>query len=421
MERFRNLFDGPAPTTLAEVARRYAAWWRSALERWASDNASDEDVLLLNWLLDAGLIPNRVETAAPSLLRERISAYRVLEKTLEAAPRTVNGLRDLDAGHDYRLNLRGEYDKLGPAVPRGYLEVLGDSPSAASIHDPRSGRMVLAERVASPSNPLTARVYVNRVWHWVFGAGLVATPDDFGRLGEKPSHPELLDWLADQFVKEGWSTKRLVRTLVTTAAFRQSDTTAPKALEIDPKNRLLHHYALRRLEAEAVRDAILSASGRLDPRLYGPPIDPPRSSEDPQKRLFSGPLDGEGRRSLYTKMTIMEPPRFLATFNQPPPKIPTGRRDVTDVPAQALALLNDPFVVAQAQCWGERLTSHEAAGTIDERITSMWASALGRAPSPEEIARWRSLVDDLARDRGVEAAGILSSLRPMGRRRPCLV
>ncbi len=159
-----------APSTLSEVAQRYTAWWRSAVDRWARNCATDEDVLLLNWLLDAGLIPNRVDSSAPSLVRERLATYRVVEKTI-SVPRTVNGLRDLDSGHDYRLNLRGEYDKLGPPVPRGYLEVLASSPAAAPIHDPRSGRRELADRVASPANPLTARVYVNRVWHWVFGTG----------------------------------------------------------------------------------------------------------------------------------------------------------------------------------------------------------------------------------------------------------
>src|SRR4030095_4842173 len=115
------------------------------------------------------------------------------------------------------------------------------------------------------------------------------------------------------------------------------------------------HYPLRRLEAESIRDSILAVSGRLDPRLYGEPINPARSKEDPENRLFSGPVDGDARRSVYIKMTIMEPPKFLATFNQPTPKIPTGRRDVTTVPAQALAMLNDPFVAGQAEYWAQRL------------------------------------------------------------------
>src|SRR5207244_10227374 len=123
----------------------------------------------------------------------------------------------------------------------------------------------------------------------------------------------------------------------------------------DPANRLLHHFPLRRLEAEEIRDQILAASGRLDRRLGGPPVNPHRANEDPQKRLFSGPLDGDGRRSIYTKITIMEPPRLLALFNQPTPKIPTGKRDVTTTPSQSLTLLNDPFVIGQAEHWARRL------------------------------------------------------------------
>jgi hypothetical protein len=193
------------------------------------------------------------------------------------------------------------------------------------------------------------------VWHWIFGAGLVSTPDDFGHLGERPSHPELLDWVASWFVENGWSTKKLIRLLVTSSTFQQIDIASEAAMTADPRNRLCHHYALRRLEAEAVRDSLLAASGRLNRRLYGPSINPHRTAEDAQKRLFSGPLDGNGRRSIYTKSTIMDPPRFLAAFNQPHAKIPTGKRDVTNVPAQALAMLNDPFVIGQAEVWGNRL------------------------------------------------------------------
>ena len=405
LDRFRSLFEGPAPKTPAEAAARYADWFRSALERWARDEATDEDVKILNWLLSSGVLPNRSDASAPPLVRERVAAYRRAEaRVLE--PQTVNGLADLDEGGDYRLNLRGEYDLFGPAVPRGYLGVMARGDTSAAFQGPRSGRLELAERVASRDNPLTARVYVNRVWQWVFGTGFVATPDDFGKLGDPPSHPELLDFLAVRFVEGGWSTKDLVRDLVTSATFRQGSTAPPRAKDVDPGNRLLHHLPLRRLEAEEVRDAILAASGRLDRSLFGPPIDPNRSSEDPQKRLFSGPIDGKGRRSLYTKLTIMEPPRFLATFNQPPPKIPAGRRDVTNVPAQALALLNDPFVLGEARRWGERLAV-SGARDVDARIGSMFRTALGRVPDPTEVARWHDLVVDLARERGVASGQVL--------------
>jgi hypothetical protein len=158
---------------------------------------------------------------------------------------------------------------------------------------------------------------------------------------------------------------------------------------------------MRRLDAESIRDTILAVSTRLDCRLYGEPVNPPRSKEDSQKRLFSGPLDSDGRRSIYVKMTIMEPPRFLATFNQPVPKIPTGRRDVTNVPAQALALLNDPFVVSQAEYWARQLigASHFSAShtSPEQRLTIMFRSAFSRNPSPKELVRWSKAVADFAR------------------------
>ncbi|MFO0953011.1 MAG: DUF1553 domain-containing protein [Isosphaeraceae bacterium] len=395
--RFKTLLERPAPATLEEAARVHADWLRGGVERWSRDAATDQDVSLLNWLLENGLLSNASDASAPVEVRETVAAYRAAEKHV-LDPQTVNGMAEIDPGYDYRLNYRGEYDKLGPAVPRGYLGVLaGGSSSPAAFQTAASGRRELAERVASPDNPLTARVYVNRVWQWVFGTGLVATPDDFGKIGERPSHPELLDDLAVRFVEGGWSTKSLVRELVLSATFRQGSAASPRAVEIDPADRLLHHYPLRRLEAEEVRDAILAASGRLDRRLYGPPVDPHRASEDDQKRLFSGPLDGNGRRSLYTKLTIMEPPRWLSAFNQPPPKIPTGRRDVTNVPAQALALLNDAFVLEQARRWGTKEAA--TSSNTPERIGRMFHAAFGRPPSAVETARWAELVDDLARAR----------------------
>ncbi|MCA9023347.1 MAG: DUF1553 domain-containing protein, partial [Planctomycetaceae bacterium] len=237
-------------------------------------------------------------------------------------------------------------------------------------------------------------VYVNRVWQWIFGAGLVRTPNDFGHLGSKPSHPELLDYLAREFIDDGWSTKRLIRRLVMTQAFRQSGYVTEAARQKDPDNFLWQHYSTRRLEAEAIRDTLLAVSGRLDRRMYGRPIDAPRSKEDASKRLFSGPLDGEGRRSIYLRMSIMDPPRFLVGFNLPDLKLPTGKRDVTNVPNQALILMNDPFVKAQADEWATQLLK-QPADSIKDRISQMFRKAYGREPVQEELNRWSDLVTEL--------------------------
>jgi hypothetical protein len=187
---------------------------------------------------------------------------------------------------NYRLNIRGNVDDEGPEIPRGFLEVFSQElstnyPSLGELSG--SGRLELAHYLADQRNPQTARVYVNRVWQWIFGTGIVATPSDHGHLGDLPSHPELLDWLTLRFMEEGWSTKRLVKRLVLSRTFRQSGESEPEARQHDPDNRLLHHYPTRRLEAEAIRDNLLAVSGRLDPKLYGRPINPPRVAQDSAK------------------------------------------------------------------------------------------------------------------------------------------
>ncbi len=392
LTRFTSLFTGDAPNTMEQAAQRYTVWLTNAVQAWNEDAASPTDVELLNWLLDNKFLDSAIGPDDASPVAKLVAEYRETEQLLKT-PCTVNGMADVDEGYDYRLNIRGDYDQLGEAVPRGFVQAVTGSDLAFA--SPRSGRRELADFVASAENPLTARVFVNRVWHWIFGTGIVATPSDFGHLGERPSHPELLDHLAAQFVADGWSMKQLIRSIVLTETYRQVGSVDQRALDIDPKNRLLHHFPLRRLEAEAIRDAMLAVSGRLDPQLFGPPIDPARANEDSQKRLFSGPLDGNGRRSIYTKITIMEPPRLLALFNQPEPKIPTGERDITNTPAQSLALLNDPFVAQQAEHWAKQLIKlgHH---TPEECIRFMWEVALARPATDEELTRWSAMVDDLA-------------------------
>ncbi|MBC8352996.1 MAG: PSD1 domain-containing protein [Planctomycetes bacterium] len=403
---FASLFAGDAPDTLKLAANRYASWFASTVEHWKNDALSTEDVKLLNWLIKSKILDNETDEDDESPIARLVAEYRNTEQLL-ATPCTVNGMADVEDGYDYRLNVRGDYDQLGDAVPRGFVQAI--TGSQKGFVSPRSGRRELAEFVASPENPLTARVFVNRIWHWVFGIGIVSTPSDFGHLGEQPSHPRLLDHLASQFIEDGWSTKKLIRAIVLSETFQQSGTVDAGARQLDPNNRLLHHFPLRRLEAESMRDAILAVSGRLDPQLFGSPINPARANEDPQKRLFSGPLDGNGRRSIYTKITIMEPPRLLALFNQPEPKIPTGKRDVTNTPAQSLALLNDPFVEQQAEHWANRLIELDHQ-TPNDRVKVMCELALSRAPTEAEVARWSIMVDNLATLRKVAPPEQMSSV-----------
>jgi len=296
---------------------------------------------------------------------------------------------------DYPLNIRGSIHDRGPNVPRRFLQVFGGQKADEPRDGAGSGRLELASFLVDPRHALAARVYVNRLWQWVFGSGLVRTSNDFGRLGDRPSHPELLDYLAREFISKGWSSKRMIRRLVASRTFRQGGRPTEKAIIADPDNRLLHHTATRRLEAEAIRDSLLAVSGRLDRTLFGQSINPHRYAEDSAKRLFSGPVDGNGRRSIYLKVSIMAPPKFLLSFNFPDPKLPTGRRDVTNVPAQALVLLNDPFVVSLADRWAGRLVGEDHS-TPKARIEQMFVRALGRSPRKEELGRWVGLARSLS-------------------------
>jgi hypothetical protein len=227
---------------------------------------------------------------------------------------------------------------------------------------------------------------VNRVWHHLFGRGLVPTTDNFGVLGEPCADDgarALLDTLAVRFRDEGWSVKRLVREIVTSSAWRMSSRPDPAAMARDPQNLLLHHHPVRRLEAEAIRDAILAVSGRLDRTVGGPSVEVHLTEfHEGRGRPQPGPLDGAGRRSLYTKVRRNFLPPFLTAFDMPVPFQSMGRRTVTNVPAQALALMNDPFVVEQAACWARRTLAAEAAPA--ERIDRMMREAFARPPTVAE-------------------------------------
>jgi hypothetical protein len=289
-------------------------------------------------------------------------------------------------GIDQFVLLKGSAARPGERSPRRFLEAI-DGTEQPPWPARSSGRLELADRVLDPGNPLTARVAVNRFWHHLFGRGLVTTTDNFGKLGEPAADPlaqALLDTLAVRFVEEGWSVKQLIRQIVTSAAWRMSSARDPAAIQRDPLNRLLHHYPLRRLEGEAIRDKILAISGRLDPKLGGPGVEVFLTDfHEGRGRPGSGPLDGGGRRSLYTTMRRNFLPGFLQAFDLPVPFQAMGRRNVTNVPAQALVMMNDPFVAEQARLWA-KATLADATLPPAARIEQMYRAAFARPPEPAE-------------------------------------
>ena len=297
-------------------------------------------------------------------------------------------------GIEQEVLLKGSAARPAAPVARRFLEAI-DGPGQPPWPTHSSGRLELAERVLAPGNPLTSRVAVNRFWHHLFGRGIVPTPDNFGKLGEAPADPfsqALLDSLALRFREEGWSVKRLVRDIVTSSVWRMDSTASAEASAADPTNRLLHHFPLRRLEGEAVRDKILAVSGRLDRTVGGPPVEVALSDfHEGRGKPAGGPIDGDGRRSIYTKIRRNFLPALPLAFDMPVPFQAMGRRNVTNVPAQALVLLNDPFVVEQARLWAARILGDSAAST-DELVIRMYRQAFARAPDAEELAAARGFL-----------------------------
>jgi hypothetical protein len=286
---------------------------------------------------------------------------------------------------DEHVFIRGSPKALGEMVPRRFLEGLAGTAGLSIARG--SGRLELARQLTDPSvNPLVARVIVNRVWHHLFGRGIVASVDNFGVLGDAPTHPELLDYLSARFAQEGWSIKKLIRTLVLSSTYQMSSKPEAAGDAIDPQNLNLHRMRVRRLEGEAMRDAMLALSGRLDRRLYGPPVPVYLTAfQDGRGRPASGPIDGDGRRSIYLGVRRNFLSSMLLAFDTPIPFSTMGRRTVSNVPAQALILMNDPFVHQQAAVWAQRLLQRSMSPT--DRICEMYVSAFGRPATSEEIGQ----------------------------------
>ena len=250
----------------------------------------------------------------------------------------------------------------------------------------------MAKAIASPDNPLTARVMVNRVWQHHFGQGLVRTPSDFGLRGEPPTHPELLDFLAAQFIESGWSVKQLHRRILLSAVYRQTSDDSAKAAAVDPENRLLWRMNRQRLEFEPLRDSLLAVAGRLDARMGGTAVD-----------ITIAPYPA--RRSIYGFIDRQNLPGLFRTFDLASPDTATPQRHATTVPQQALFLMNAPFVLDQARAFAAR---PDVAGqkTDHERIGRMHQIAYGRPADPDEIIQGLKFIHAAAAD---EKSGELSA------------
>lgn len=388
--------DAEAPDSPADLPQVLSSQLAVAAADWRDGRLDERQAAFLDYFARIGLLPR--EMGRIPGIRPLIEEYRRLEAEVPV-PRRFPGIVE-ESSPDQPLLVRGDPGKPGDPVPRRLLKALGGK----AYENPRTVRLRLAEEMASPSNPLAARVMANRIWGRLFGRGIVATPDNFGALGERPSHPELLDYVAGRFVDGGWSIKGLVETLVTTSAYRMGSAPSPEALELDPSNALLQHMPVRRLEAEAIRDAVLAVSGRLDTAMFGGRAASGGMYEE--GRGGDGSEYGDDRRSVYQQILRNRTNPFLEVFDQPTPSTTRGRRDETNVPAQSLAMMNSPFVASSAEAWGRRLAEGEGH-SVESRVSFMYAKALGRPPTSRERSDATGFVAALAQEEGLAERSVL--------------
>ena len=335
---------------------------------------------------------DKLKKVSQPLLAARQQLRSKIRTDSRLAPAMLDGTPE-----DEFLLIRGNHRTTNGNVPRRFLTALAGKPNVGTKTG--SGRLALAEQILAPENPYASRVMVNRIWHHLFGRGIVPSTNNFGVLGQRPTHPQLLDHLASRFTRDGWSVKGMIKTIVLSQTYRMSSTSDPQANQLDATNQLLHHKPVKRLEGEVIRDQLLTVSGRLDRKMYGPSV-PIFLNEFMQGRgrPGNGPLDGHGRRSIYlsVRRNFLHP--MLLTFDMPIPFNSMGRRNVSNVPAQSLILMNDPFVVGQAELWAKRLLADpqwkalEPSQRIDARLQNVYLNAFCRPPNAEEKQHLRQFL-----------------------------
>lgn len=370
--RVRTAFAEKPPKTIQDAAKVYGELLNAAGPAdgplWEALHGPDAAAHVQpGQISELELLPDRPAQGELQKFRNAAQQWRV---SGPGAPPRAMVTRDLPKPVEPRVFVRGNPGNLGDFVPRQFLGALAGEQRKPFQHG--SGRLELARAIIDPQNPLTARVFVNRVWIQHFGRGLVATAGDFGLRSEPPSHPELLDWLAHRFVADGWSVKALHREIVLSATYRQKSDDNPALRKIDPENVLLWRYPRRRLDYEALRDALLAVSGRLEPRIGGPSVQDTLSA-------------AANRRTLYGHLDRLNVPGLLRTFDFPSPDATSPQRAETTVPQQALFLMNSPF----ARDCAVRITGRsDVAGGKEnkDKIDRLYKHLYGRAATAEEIA-----------------------------------
>ncbi len=395
-----EMLQAAAPQTAEAAAEAYQQVFETVCQTMAQGELAAPSgrrwAAVADWLWRHPALLPEGASAAGELTAEVTSLQQrrgQLAARVVATSRTAPAMWD-GSGEDENVLVRGNPNARGLLAPRQLLSALVGQPDSAKETAARaagSGRLELAREMLDPQiSPLVPRVRVNRLWHHLFGRGIVPTVDNFGLLGEPPTHPALLDFLALELVRQDWSLKQMLRTMVLSSTYQMSSRLNAAADQADPANALLHRMRLRRLEGEVIRDAILAVSSRLDETMAGPsvPIHLTPFMDGRGRPARSGPLDGGGRRSIYVavRRNFLSP--MMLAFDTPTPFSTVGRRNISNVPAQALILLNDPFVISQARVWAEAVLASPAADDDDAvaRVERMYMQAFARPPNAHELA-----------------------------------
>ena len=400
--RLQAVFAGSEPRDMPAVdAVKVMRWWRLMDKQIAVDQLKAEVERIdaeMRKRGGGGGRKNAVKAYTPEEQAERDKLIKKLGESYVALPEPypeATVLAHTEVMPTVHVAIRGDFRNLGPEVHPGLPTILSDG---KDIPEPAEGpfvpqrRKALALWLTQPSHPLTSRVMVNRIWQWHFGRGIVATPNDFGKQGELPTHPELLDWLATEFVAKGWSVKSMHRLLMLSSAYQMSDTYNAANAKVDAENHYLWRMNRTRLDAESLRDAVLASAGTLNTKMGGPPVIPPLEPDEvnalgdvSQWPATLDPIEPL-RRSVYIYVKRMFRLPMLETFDSPDSTLSCSRRDVTNVAPQALALLNNNFIFGRAKEFAARLRKQDG----DDHaawVADGWRIALGRPPSETERQR----------------------------------